>query len=75
MIVSRAAATEGQCPVEYGGYFVRPLFRGPAIKVLAWGPWPGGPERGGTDVRMDKISPVLSGAAAQKGKIHRKKES
>ena len=26
-IVSRAAAPEGQCPVEYRGYFVRPYVR------------------------------------------------
>ena len=48
-LVSRAAAPEGQCPVEYRGYFVRlsvlegPLFGGPAFKVLAWEPWPVGP--------------------------------
>ena len=52
-IVSRAAAPEGQCPVEYRGYFVRtsahPSFRGPAFKVLAWEPWPGGPGLGALD--------------------------
>ena len=41
-ILSRAAAAEGQCPVEYRGYFVRRL-------IVAWWPgglvawWPGGP--------------------------------
>ena len=55
-IVSRAAVPEGQCPVEYRGYFVRPSIRpsfvqGPCLQgvglgALAWGPWPGGPGLG-----------------------------
>ena len=35
-IVSRAAAQEGQCPVEYMGYFVRPSVR-PSIFSASYG--------------------------------------
>ena len=56
-IVSRAAATEGQCPVEYRGYFVhtyvcpsvrpsvlfvRRLIVSADLGALTWWPWPGG---------------------------------
>ena len=57
LIVSRAAAPEGRCPVEYRGYFVRPYvhpsvcpsvrtlpcFQGVGMGALASGTWPGGP--------------------------------
>ena len=42
-IVSRAEAPEGQCPVEYRGYFVRPsvLFVQRLIVSADLGAWPG----------------------------------
>ena len=55
-IVSRAAAPEGQCLVEYRGYFARPLLclapglvalarriEGRGLGALAWRLWPGSP--------------------------------
>ena len=68
-LVSRAAAPEGQCPIECRGYFVHPYVRllGPGLRALASvsGPWPQPPGpgfclwAGRTDGRMYVLGRLL----------------